>query len=52
MMREISVHNDDEVARGRLETMNICSSEPEFSGPWPENDMIGGVDRLELFCHS
>lgn len=48
MVREIGVHDDDEVAGRRFEAVNISGTEPELAGAGAEEDVFGVVELLEL----
>ncbi len=49
MVREIGVHDDDEVAGCRFEAVNISGAEAEFTGPRAQEDVFGVVQLLHLF---
>ena len=48
MVAEIRVHDDDEVARGELQAVDVGGSETKFTGARADLDAGGCVDFLEL----
>ena len=50
MVREVGVHDDDIVAGGVLQTVNVGCSETEFAGASVEFYPVGAVGFDELFC--
>ena len=48
MVREIGVHDDDEVAGCRFEAVNISGAEAEFPGARAQEDVFGVVQLLQL----
>lgn len=51
MVTEIGVHDDHEVARCELETVDVGCSETEFASSGLEDDVVGAPYFLELFCN-
>ena len=49
-MREVGVHDDDEVSRGILQAVNVCGAEAEFAGAGVELYSVGAVGFDELLC--
>jgi hypothetical protein len=47
-MREVGVHDDDEVARCELQAVDVGGAEAELAGARAELDARGGVGFLEL----
>ena len=50
MVREIGVHDDDEVARRVLQAVDVGGTEPEFAGACVEFDAVGAVGFDQLLC--
>lgn len=48
MVREIGVHDDDEIAACRFEAVNISGAEAEFTGARAQEDVFGVVQLLQL----
>ena len=48
MVREVGVHDDDEVAGCVLQAVDVGGSESEFTSAGADLDALGGVDLLEL----
>ena len=48
MVREVGVHDDDEVARCELQAVHVGGAEAEFAGARFEDDAGGRVEFLEL----
>ena len=48
MVREISVHDDHEVAGDELEPVDVAGAETELAGARAELDMVGAVGGDEL----
>ena len=51
VMRQICVHDDDEVPLGVLEPVDVGRPEAELLLPWPEDDGLLSVDLLQLLGH-
>ena len=49
MVAEVRVHDDDEIARGELETVHVGCSQTEFAGARLQDDVFGAPEGLELF---
>lgn len=49
MVTEIGVHDDNEIARYKLKTVDVGRSKTEFAGSWLENDVVGTPYFLKLF---
>ena len=50
-MRQICVHDDDEIPLGVLQPVNVGRPEAEFLLPRPEDDGVVAVDLLQLLTH-
>ena len=50
-MRQICVHDNDEVPLGVLEPVDVGRPEAELLLPWPEDDGLLSVDLLQLLGH-
>ena len=50
-MRQICVHDDDEVPLGVLEPVDVGRPEAQLLLPWPEDDGLLSVDLLQLLGH-
>lgn len=50
MVGEIGVHDNDKVARGELEAMDVGSSKTELAGARLEDDAVCAIDGDELLC--
>lgn len=50
MVAEIGVHDDHEVPRRELETVDVGCSKTELAGSGLEDDVVGAPYFLELFC--
>ena len=48
MVREVGVHDDDEVTGCVLQAVDVGGSESEFTSAGADLDALGGVDLLEL----
>jgi hypothetical protein len=46
---EVGVHDDDKVALGELQAVDVCGSETELSCSRLEDDSVCAPDLLELF---
>lgn len=49
MVGDVGVHDDHEVATGKLEVVDVRGAEAEFAGSGLEDDAVGCVEGLELF---
>lgn len=49
MVREVGVHYDDEVARDKLQAMDVGGAEAQLAGARLEDDMRGAEGGLEFF---
>lgn len=47
VMREIGVHQEDEVAVGQLQTVDVGRAKSQFSSSLMNNDLIRAKDFLE-----
>lgn len=50
MVREVGIHDDHEVARRILQTVDVCCSEAEFAGARIEFYAVCAVGFDQLFC--
>lgn len=50
MVREVGVHDDDEVAGGVFQAVHVGGAETEFAGARFQHDVCRGIDFLELLC--
>jgi hypothetical protein len=50
MVREVGVHDDDEVAAGVLQAVDVGGAEAEFAGARVEFYAVGAVGFDELLC--
>ena len=48
MVREIGIHDDDEIPRCRFETMDVSGAKAEFAGTRAEKDVVRVIQLLEL----
>ena len=48
MVGEVGVHDDDEIASGILQAMDVGSTEAQLARSWLEDDALGSVKLLEL----
>ena len=48
-MRQVGVHDDDELPARVLQTVDVGRAEAELLGAWPQDDAVLAVDALELF---
>lgn len=48
-MREIRIHDDDEVTGRELHAVHVRGSQSEFAGAGFEDDVVGAVGFDELF---
>ncbi len=48
MVREIGIHDDDEIPRCRFETMDVSGAKAEFTRARAEEDMFRVIQFLEL----
>lgn len=49
VVAEVGVHDDDEIARGKLQAVHVGGSKTEFAGAWFEDDVFGAPEGLQLF---
>lgn len=47
VMREIGIHQEDEVAVGQLQTVDVGRAKSQFSSSLMNNDLIRAKDFLE-----
>lgn len=48
MVRQVSIHDDDVLALGKLKSMNVGSTEAQFAGSGFENNSILAVNKRQL----
>lgn len=51
MMRQICIHNDNEVSCGMFNPMHISCAQPKFFFSWSQDNFVLTVHILQLFGH-